>query len=875
MMRTFRLTTRLAMRRLWSRRGLMACFLVGLIAAVSVLSSVPMYSDAINKRLLNSELEGGTTLPPFAFVWRYVGAFNEDIDLDTWQPVDDYFVGDSAEIIGLPIETEVRHLRSPRLDLLPAPTEQTFSSNRPLLTTNVGVMTDLAAHIDMVDGAFPVASDGDSLPVIISFPLAEATGIQTGEQYVLQTAGQQKPITIAGIWRPLDTTNGYWFYQPEVFDEMLLTTESLFIEEIVPLLDRSLTQAVWYQVYDGSNFLPNDVPGLLNNVRRVESQSSGLLPGLTLDASPVDALETYGTQARVLTLLLTSFAIPIIGLVLYFVSMIAGMLVQRAQSEIAVIRSRGTQRRQIVLLYLIEGLIVGTVGLVGGLLLGRLLARLMTRTERFLVFRSAETASPALLSSTAVQYGLVAIALCLLALLVPAWNAAQYNIVSFRTSRSRQMQRTFVQRFYLDFLLLLLPLYGLYTLRNQGNIGTGTVFDNPLLFLVPALFCLAVSLLFIRFFPYTTALAAWFSERFKGVASLLTLRQVARATAQYTGPLLLLCFTLALATFTSSMAKTLDEHLTDRIYYANGSDLKLAELGEPIPVPDGVEPESLGFSFLPVEDHLAVNGVSNATRVGNYEATVAIGGQQIGGRLLGIDRVSMSDVSFFRSDFADESLVGVMNRLALRRSGLLVNRTFLQQRSLAVGDRLQLTVATGNKFVDIPFVISGTFDLFPTWYPDDGALFVAHLDYVHEGMDGAYPFDVWLQTESGTDSEQIVSDVRQRGFTVVTAQDARSEIIAQQTLPERQGLFGLLSVGFFASALLTVLGYMIYTVVGFQRRFVELGMLRAIRAVNPANDGASRRGTGVAVVDRHRNGHIDWPVGESSVYPLLSGRCRA
>ena len=121
------------------------------------------------------------------------------------------------------------------------------------------------------------------------------------------------------------------------------------------------------------------------------------------------------------------------------------------------------------------------------------------------------------------------------------------------------------------------------------------------------------------------------------------------------------------------------------------ADLNLAELGTPIPVPEGAEPQSLGFAFLPVEDHLAVAGVEAATRVGNYGATVSIGGQQSSGQLVGIDRLDWPQVGFFRNDFASEPLIGLLNRLATRRNGLLVNQQFMQQRSLAVGDPLAIT----------------------------------------------------------------------------------------------------------------------------------------------------------------------------------------
>ncbi len=41
-------------------------------------------------------------------------------------------------------------------------------------------------------------------------------------------------------------------------------------------------------------------------------------------------------------------------------------------------------------------------------------------------------------------------------------------------------------------------------------------------------------------------------------------------------------------------------------------------------------------------------------------------------------------------------------------------------------------------------------------------------------------------------------------------------------------MFGLLSIGFAAAAGLTVLGFLVFSVVSFRRRFIELGMLRAV-----------------------------------------------
>jgi putative ABC transport system permease protein len=99
---------------------------------------------------------------------------------------------------------------------------------------------------------------------------------------------------------------------------------------------------------------------------------------------------------------------------------------------------------------------------------------------------------------------------------------------------------------------------------------------------------------------------------------------------------------------------------------------------------------------------------------------------------------------------------------------------------------------------------------------------------MHEQMGGQHPYDVWLATEPTAPAEEIIAGVRQLGITMVAAEDARRQIRDGLSRPERQGLFGLLSAGFVSAALLTVLGFLVFAVVGFQRRFVELGLLRAL-----------------------------------------------
>jgi putative ABC transport system permease protein len=843
----------LAARRLWNHRLLMLCLWVGLVAAVGLLSSVPLYADVAHHQLLQGELtEAGIHRPPFAFLWRYVGAWHGDADWDTYTPADEYLSQQAVSVVGLPPMSIVRHVQTANLRLFPTTDEQGFATDEPLLWTYLGFISGLEDHIEVIDGTFP-SSPGEGPPtedieILINQALAEQLGLQVGEPYILfgsGTEGDQLPVRIAGVWRPRNALEPFWFYQPSAFAEVLLTSEAAFVAQVAPALETPVSLAVWYQVFDGSQVRAADVPELLNRIATTESRITALLEHATLEVSPVEALNAYRRGAQSLTVMLGLFSIPIVGLVIYFIGLIAGMVVRQGQSEIATLRSKGTTRAQVVGVYLLEGLLVSGAGLAGGMLLGRWLAGLMDQTRTFLAVDLSAISLPIALSPTAVWYGLLGVGLALLALLAPALGASRHTIVTFKWERARALLRPLWQRVFFDLFLLIPSLYGWYTLRRQGTIATlgrgDDPFSNPLLFLVPVLFCFSLALLFVRLFPWLMGALAWLADRLPSTTALLALRQLARASGQYTGPLLLLSLTLSLATFTASMAVTLDNHLQDQVYYQVGADLNLAELGEST---EGTEQSTLlgqpeasqeededepRWLFLPVSEHLRVTGVQAAARVGNYSATSNIGGKTQTGRLLGVDRVDFPAVAFFRPDFAEgEPLGELMNRLAVDPSGVLVSRDFMARHGLMAGDPLRLTVSTEGEAHEIVFTIVGSLKLFPTLYPQDGPFFVANLDTVHEGMGGVFPYNVWLTSDPHVPGEDILSGVRKLGLTVVTAFDTRSTILAEQTRPERQGLFGLLSVGFLAAAALTVLGFLVYAVGSFQRRFIELGMLRAV-----------------------------------------------
>ncbi|MEZ4633897.1 MAG: ABC transporter permease [Caldilineaceae bacterium] len=361
-----------------------------------------------------------------------------------------------------------------------------------------------------------------------------------------------------------------------------------------------------------------------------------------------------------------------------------------------------------------------------------------------------------------------------------------------------------------------------------------SIFENPLLFLVPALGIFALALVTLRLLPGFMSALAWITARTNSVGLLMASRYLARNRGLYTAPLLLLVLTLSLVAFTTSLAQTLDDHLRDRTYYQVGADAQLIELGSAPPDESsspggggGGEQAQISWTFVPVSEHLNVPEIQAAARFADFEGDIQLQGSWRDITFIGVDRLDFSKVAFWRRDFAGATLGSLMNSLALSNDAVLLPRSLMRENAIAVGDTIQVQVARYGIRSTFTMQVVGDFNLFPTWYPDDGPLLVGNLDFIFEQLGGEFPYDVLVRTDS-MDFEQMARDLRAYDIQVVDWRSSVEAIERAQQQPERQGLFGVLSVGFLAAALLTVLGFLLYTLFSFRRRFIELGTLRAI-----------------------------------------------
>lgn len=818
-----------AIKRIIAQPILALAAVLGLAITAALAMSVSIYVDGVYYRTFVDELtQGGErSRPPSTFSFSYVGGNDS-----TWEHVraiDSFLTDGLPPELALPTEFTVQHFKTGSYNLLPRAADPLDTPAAPG-RFRLGFISNIDSHISFLEGSAirPSTAEDAPLEVLVTSSAAADFDLQVEETFLLAINSTiQLPIRIAGIWYPNDPNEAYWFTNPTVLYDYLLISPEVFATRVAPLLPGSAYAGDWHVVMSGSRVDYASATGLIERINRVENITQSNFPGLRLMVSPRDALRRYVDDAQRLTVQLYAFGAPILGLLTVFLVLAAQLSIEGRRNEIALLRSRGATTAQVLRSTLAESILLGIGALLVAVPLSLIFARLMGQTRSFLDFTAAGDAR-VLLNRPALFSGVAVLLITATAQMLPVLAAARHSITTYKQTRSREHLAPWWQRLGLDVLLMIPAAYGGYMMTQQGSIAnegnfTQNPLANPLLFLVPALSALALTLFVLRLLPIALRLFSWVLTRTRSVAILVTARRLARVPASYVMPMILLILTLSLSAFIAALADSLQDHLYDAEFYELGADAKFLDFGVEVA---GAPNLSERFSFLPITQYVQGPFAYAAGRVGQYDARIVVGGRTHTGRFLAIDRYEFTQVAFWRADFASVDLGTLMNALAVNPSAVLAPLDFLQANALAIGDQIVVTVESRSSGVrlDMPLQIAGQFELFPTWYPADGPLFVGNLDYLFERTGGDFPYHIWFDAAPEFRRSQMGAPEWQP----IALHSPWYQINQEEQSPERQGVLGLLSVGFLGAAVLTVIGFLLHVLFSFRQRFIEIGMLRSI-----------------------------------------------
>ncbi len=833
-----------ALKRLRNKAFLNIVLILAMALTVGVMVCIPAFSGAVSMRIMQQELAEKTkelNRPPFSVRYYCLPRSRQPITLDDADYTRDWLADMLEREVGLPVTMIYAQSESPTLHMRPTQDDIHYTGT-DLATTQVVVTDDFADYIQIVEGNdFGEVMDPNALNVWILPSLANSIGINVGEYYELAYffSANETPtrIIIAGFWEPLDEADAFWYRNPnELFRQALSTTNDQYNQFILPIAPEGTGFDFWYYVLDDSRMTLDKAQQYLDGLALIEEEVITRLPSGKMDYAPTDELLSGQERKSSLSVFLLGFSVPLVGILILFIAAISTMVVRFQAQETAVLVSRGTSRTQIIWITLIETLIVLVIAVPLGILLGLLLARLLGYSQGFMAFIQRD---PLQVHLASVNWELVAAAvgINLLARIIPSFISANYSIVAFEQSTARRKGLKNVGKILGMLFITLVTAYAYRQLVQRGMIGiTGWQSDDPLadplLLLAPTLFLFVAPLWASELFALLMRPLALLGKGFKSITAYLGCLSLGREGGQYRTPIYLLVLCMGLGVFYASLAMSADIWLEDRLQYQVGADLTF----EP-----GIEEEedsegSLGITqsdmawLFPASDYAALEGVESASRVGQYTAsTTLVTGDRVNLEIMAVERYTLPSVIYFRDDYAEQSLGEMMNALAIQSDGVILPSEPAELLGLEEGDEITINVLIDDFYIEIPFTIIGTYDYWPTVYPEDNSYtLIASLDYMIMITGGEFPHNIWLDLEPGADPETVLAEVRAMGIEPLKAKELNSLLVEDKDRLERVGLFGLFSISFIASAVLAGGGLLIYNTASMAGRTYRFAVLQAM-----------------------------------------------
>jgi putative ABC transport system permease protein len=783
-----------------------------------------LYVDAVNTNLLTDNLSD----PPYAFRYRYLGSWEGTISTAAMDRATNAIEGGFASEVGLPVARETKFASIGSWNVA--------RDNASFGTYTLGTLNGADEQIQIVSGEWPASEREDgAIPVLMSEKMLYQTGLQVGDTVTATQPGSSGPLTlyIAAMWTPVDSSDPTWILTPKFFDQVFLMTPE-HLSAVVEGEENPIEEVDWYLIFDGSSLRTSDVDSLLTRIIDGRRTVARTLPGIRMDLSPEDGLKSFNKEVDKLTQQLIIVMMPVAGLILYFVTMLAGMLVGSQQQEDVTLSSRGMNRNKLLGLHALMWLILAGIAFGISLVASPVLVQLIGRTSSFLKFDADTAPLDIVYTREAVFAGAATGLLAASTGMYMAWRATRQSINQYKRSQARS-GKAWWQRLYLDVIMLVPAGYVFYSLQAKGGLTSNAAdpFSDPVVFLAPTLFSLGLTLLFLRIYPLLLAQAARFFNLLSGIALLMAFRELTRSIGRYRGTLLMMCFTLSLIGYTASMASTLDRSLEDVIEYQVGAQRVLvvasdAQTEEGNSTDSGTTLTIVGYNTLPAENLLEIPDVYAVSRVGRFEAQIVLPGERVTGTVLGVDRGQMSSIAYFRDDYAEEPLADMLNKLAGNRTGILLSTQTAEAYNLKVGQEVTLQISALSTQYSTTVPIVGLIDYFPTLDPRDGFFAVTNIDPIFELVGTELPHDIWLRLEPGADGDAVLAQVKDLSFPVLEWLNPNELITAAQMEPSRRGVLGFLSVGFVSAILLTLVGSVIQSTASFRSQAMQLGSLRAM-----------------------------------------------
>ncbi|QGR00201.1 ABC transporter permease [Paenibacillus psychroresistens] len=849
-------------RKMVQNKWLEISLLLGLVITVALVSSMPIYTEAILSRMLVKDLEKQQQTShiysgSYSAFMVLTGIKNDQVRNIIKQS--DSFMNNQAALgFKLPIKELVTSLATARFEIASEASSST-DLKESIRGISVASSIGLEKHIKLIDGRMPGAQPVDGVyEVLVTNNMLIKLKTVLNNVFTIQ----DKLITEKIKLKPVGV------FESKIKDDLFFSTasmdrysssfimnEQLYNQEFVQKAKLSIDSVEYYFVMDYSKMRLGNVKDFLLTNNLIKKWVDGHSNGTSFETVPAQGtFKSYESRAANLRILIWSLNVPVIIMLAFYMFMVANMIMERQKNEIAVLRSRGAARWKIMLIYLIECLLLAIVAYPVGILLGLLLIKMIGASNGFLEFVQ-RSAMPVHINREALQYGLIALSISLIMMLIPAFLATRVTIVGLKQRLARQNIKSVWHKLFLDMIALGIAIYGLHMFRVRMNtlldfgLSTTDLKIDSLQFIVPALFILGSGLFLLRLYPYLLQLIYWVGRKWWPPSIYATLIQVGRSSSQYQFLMIFLIMTIATGVFSASAARTINNNTEDRVSYGIGADVVL-QMQWPNDAPPAATladiikatfektglaepPERIHYTEPPIEPVITLPGVEQYAKVFK-KPNIGVSAKEVNSNatLMAINTFDFGRTAWFRDGLLSHSFYEYLNLIASNPKAVLISQTMADELKVKVGDLIDLG---WSGVEDRSFTVYGIIKYFPTFNPNQTGtgsepapmLVVANLRYVQANL-ATEPYQIWMKLKPGATMNEFYQGMKDRKLKAILIQDTKAELITSKNDPFLLSINGVLSLGFMISLGISFIGFLLYWMLALRGRTLQYGILRAV-----------------------------------------------
>lgn len=827
------------LQKMWQKKWMNFSLLLGCVLLIATAVSFPLYQRAAYDRMLQDEF---TSYMASEGRWPMIIRMSANCNKDkrgTLGKIEDYS-SQIYETLGVKEYLTVKFFSVFRSGV----TSDLSRQDAENMDLSLCMMSGLSEHARIINGDFysDTGTDPDGcIEAVISQSTMVSQGLLLGETLSFDRLsgadGKKIKIKITGVFTKDDSEKFYFQENPETLFDSCFINPDVFRENF--LGDNSSKYNINITVYDLLDYAGVDSA----MIEKINSQTDYLCTksaykSVIKDPDYKSILEEYEIKKIRISATLLILQIPILVLLASFLLMISGQMYEMEKNEISVIKSRGSYRRQILLLYIYQGLFLTIAGAALGIPLGALFARLLGSTRNFLEFDFKETLDVGY-TKEAFVYALCAMLLTLICISVPAIKHSKVSIVHLKQQKAIK-KRSLWEILFLDIILIGVSLYGYYTFNKRMSDISTTVLSgqklDPLLYISSSLFIVGMGLFFLRIQPYIVKLIYLCVKKFCGPAGYISFMENIKNGRKMQLIMLFLIMTVSLGMFHATVARTIIENAVENTDYIDGADVIVKENWPAITDSSGVP---TGQYMEPdFNKYASMDFASSYTKV-FYDDKAYLKKdktQRQSVTLIGIHTKEFGQMTFLPANVNEKRYYEYLNELALEKEGVLLSDNFRTKLDYKIGDVIGISNADGGQFTGkvVDFV-----EYFPSYAPTqtninpdgnaetiDNYLVVAQYSQLKRVW-GIKPYEIWIQLKDGASSDDVADFIEKNNMKIKKYVNKNKDMENTLTDPLLQGTNGVLTMGFAVTLLLCGVGYLIYWILSIRDRELIFGVLRA------------------------------------------------